>query len=81
MTVHLLGLGFLHVLGFLTLCLHVYDKNALRPPFVIILAQMSIAATSLLRDRAITILVAFFYNMFYFFDLIEFWFTISLWSL
>jgi hypothetical protein len=42
---------------------------------------MSIAATSLLRDNAITILAAFCYSLFYFIDLIEFVFTVSLCSL
>jgi len=69
---------FLHVLGFQPLRLHVYDKKALRPPFVIILAWMSIATTSLLRDKAINILAALFYSLFYFIDLIEFGFTVSL---
>ena len=42
---------------------------------------MSIAATSLLRDNAITILAALCYSLFYFIDLIEFGFTVSLYSL
>jgi hypothetical protein len=42
---------------------------------------MSIAATSLLRDNAITILAALCYSLFYLIDLIEFGFTVSLCSL
>ena len=42
---------------------------------------MSIATTSLLRDSAITILAALCYSLFYFIDLIEFGFTVSLCSL
>jgi len=42
---------------------------------------MSIAATSLLRDNAIAILAALCYSLFYFIDLIEFGFTVSLCSL
>jgi len=42
---------------------------------------MTIAATSLLKDKAITILAALFYSLFYFIDLIEFGFTVSLCSL
>jgi hypothetical protein len=42
---------------------------------------MSIAATSLLRDNAITILAALCYSLFYFIELIEFVFTVSLCSL
>jgi len=72
---------FLHVLGFEPLRLHVYDKKALWISFVISLARMSIVATSLLRDKAIAILDALFYSLFYFIDLIEFWFIVSLCSL
>ena len=72
---------FLDALGVFPLRLHVYDKNALRPPFVINLARMGIADTSLLRDKAITIIAALFYSLFYFIDLIEFGFTVSLCSL
>ena len=72
---------FLHVLGFWPLRLHVYDKKALQPHFVISLARLSIAATYLLRDKTITILATLFYSLFYFLDLIEFGFIISLCSL
>ena len=49
--------------------------------FVISLERMSIAATSFLRDKVITILAALFYSVFYFIDFIEFGFTVSLCSL
>lgn len=66
---------------FFPLWLHVYDKKALQSPFVMRLGRMSITTTSLLIDKAITILTTLFYSLLYSIHFIEFEFIVSLCSL